>query len=58
MNVWGELPPTNVTRPAYEALLALPPDEQRARVAALREAELECSGRDRMQILIGDRTSP
>jgi hypothetical protein len=55
LDVWGELPPTTVTRPAYEALLALPAVEQRARVAALREAELECGRGDRMEILIGDR---
>jgi hypothetical protein len=42
----SELP---VTRPAYEALLALPGDEQRARVAALREAELVCGDRDRLR---------
>jgi hypothetical protein len=57
MDVWGELPPITVTRPAYEALLALPPDEQRARVAALREAELECTGGDRLELLIGDGRS-
>jgi hypothetical protein len=59
-NIWGVLPPGTQTQTvrAYEALLAVPPDEQRTRVAALREAELECTGGDRMQILIGDRPSP
>jgi hypothetical protein len=48
------LPDATVTRAAYEALLALPPDEQRARVAELREAELACDGRDRMDILVAN----
>jgi hypothetical protein len=39
---------------ADQAFAALPPDEQRARVAALREAELACDGRDRLDILVGD----
>ncbi|MGH9212506.1 MAG: hypothetical protein ACRD2C_17800 [Acidimicrobiales bacterium] len=54
---WGWLPPTSVTGPAYEALLALPADEQRARVAALRQAELDCDDGDRLDILVGDRSA-
>jgi hypothetical protein len=49
-DVWGWLPDQTLSRPAYEALRALPADEQRARVAALREAELACGGRDRLAI--------
>lgn len=41
------------TSAAYEALLAMPANEQRARVAELRAAELACDGRDRLDILIG-----
>ncbi|HEY8475138.1 MAG TPA: hypothetical protein VIL37_21305 [Natronosporangium sp.] len=41
------------TVPVYRALLALPPAEQRARVAALRAAELACDGRDRLGLLVG-----
>jgi hypothetical protein len=36
-----------------EALYALPTDEQRARVAALREAELTCAAGDRYAMLTG-----
>jgi hypothetical protein len=50
---WGWLPDQTLTLPAYEALRALPADEQRARVAALREAELACDQRDRLDILTG-----
>ncbi len=46
----AELP---VTRPAYEALVALPPNEQRARVTELREAELACAPGDRLDLLTG-----
>ena len=51
--VWGDLPPISMTLPAYEALRALPADEQRARVAALRASEIACDGRDRLGILTG-----
>lgn len=37
-----------------DALLALPPDVQRERVLALRDAELACTPGDRTTILIGD----
>jgi RNA polymerase sigma-70 factor (ECF subfamily) len=37
----------------YQALRELPPDEQRARVAALRGAELACGPGDRLELLIG-----
>lgn len=50
----GGLPAASGTRPAYEELLALPDDEQRARVVALREAELACDDSDRLDILVGD----
>jgi hypothetical protein len=43
------------TLPVYRALRALPPAEQRARVAGLREAELACDGRDRLDLLTGPR---
>jgi hypothetical protein len=38
---------------ASEALAALPPDEQRVRVTAYRTAELDCTGGDRLDILVG-----
>jgi hypothetical protein len=41
------------TLPVYQALRELPPDEQRARVAELRAAELACDGRDRLALLTG-----
>jgi hypothetical protein len=50
---WGWLPDQTVTLPAYEALRALPAEAQRARVAALREAELACDQRDRLDLLTG-----
>jgi hypothetical protein len=43
------------TLPVYQALRELPPAEQRARVAELREAELACDGRDRLDLLTGPR---
>jgi hypothetical protein len=43
------------TLPVYQALRELPPAEQRARVAELREAELACDRRDRLELLIGPR---
>jgi hypothetical protein len=43
------------TLPVYQALRELPPAEQRARVAELREAELACDGRDRLELLTGPR---
>jgi hypothetical protein len=49
------LPRRDETLPAYQALRAWPPDEQRARVAALREAELTCPDTDRLDILIAPR---
>lgn len=51
---WGSAADLPVTGPGYEALLALPDDEQRVRVAALRAAELACDGSDLMEILTGD----
>lgn len=39
--------------PAYEAFAALSAGVQRDRVAALREAELACDGRDRLALLTG-----
>jgi hypothetical protein len=55
---WGWLPPTSISTPAYEALLALPADEQRSRVAALRAAELECGPGDRLALLTGAGAPP
>jgi hypothetical protein len=43
------------TLPVYQALRELPAAEQRARVAELREAELACDGRDRLELLTGPR---
>jgi hypothetical protein len=43
------------TLPVYRALRELPPDEQRARVAELRQAELACHGGDRLDLLTGPR---
>jgi hypothetical protein len=40
-------------RVALRTLRSLPAEEQRARVAALREAELTCAGGDRLDILTG-----
>jgi len=48
------LPDATTIRAAYETLLAFPADEQRARVAALRESELACDERDRLNILVDD----
>jgi hypothetical protein len=45
----------SVTGPAYQALLSVPADEQRARVAALRETELVCAPGDRLDMLVGSR---
>jgi hypothetical protein len=41
------------TVPVYQELRALPADEQQARVAALRAAELACDGGDGLDILAG-----
>lgn len=41
----------------WTTLQSLPVQEQRARVAAFREAELACDGRDRLDILIGPNGS-
>jgi hypothetical protein len=43
------------TLPAHQALRGLPPDEQRARVAELRRAELACDSSDRLDLLTGPR---
>lgn len=43
----------NETLPGYRELRALPAGEQRARVAALREAELGCTAGDRLDLLVG-----
>ncbi|MFC7404348.1 hypothetical protein [Georgenia alba] len=50
----GWVPPASVTHPVYDALRSLPRDEQRTRVAALREAELGCAEGDRLGLLLGD----
>jgi hypothetical protein len=55
---WGGLPDQTQTLPAYDALRRLPADAQRARVAALRQAELACDYRDRLEILIGPGSPP
>jgi hypothetical protein len=46
-------PVDDETFQAWERLRSLPADEQRARVAALRQAELACDGRDPLDILVG-----
>ena len=46
------IPPPNVTRPAYEALLGLPEDVQYAQVAAYRDSALACTGEDRLALLL------
>jgi hypothetical protein len=43
------------TLPAYQALRELPPAEQGTRVAELRQAELACDSRDRLDLLTGPR---
>jgi hypothetical protein len=48
-----EGPETALARQALDALRALPADEQRARVAALRAAELTCAEGDRLERLTG-----
>jgi hypothetical protein len=50
---FGWLPEPSMTLPVYEKLRALPAEEQRVRVAALRAAEVNCDPRDRLQILVG-----
>jgi hypothetical protein len=52
------LPGPSLTGPAYDALLAMPAEEQRARITALRDAELACADGERLDILVGDRTPP
>ena len=42
---------------ALAALRRLPPDEQRERVAALRDAELTCAPGDRLDLLTGPGSS-
>jgi len=55
----GRLPPTRLSGPpaeqALNTLRAMRFEEQRARVAALRAAELACDNADRLDILIGPR---
>lgn len=46
-------PDLQLTRQAVAALRRLPAAEQRARVAALREAELTCAAGDRLGLLTG-----
>ena len=49
----GLAPLSPATEPALQTLRGLPAGEQRARVAALREAELTCQPGDRLEILTG-----
>jgi hypothetical protein len=49
----GPAPLSPATEPALRTLRGLPAGEQRARVAALREAELTCQPGDRLEILTG-----
>jgi hypothetical protein len=51
---WSWVSELPETASAYQTFAALPADEQRVRVAALREAELACAGRDVLDILVGD----
>jgi hypothetical protein len=48
-----EAPETVLARQAFDTLVALPVDEQRARVAAWRDAERACSDGDRLELLVG-----
>jgi hypothetical protein len=48
-----EAPEMALARQAYDTLAALPVDEQRARVAAWRDAERACSDEDRLELLVG-----
>lgn len=48
---WRWLPDDAAITAAYDALLAQPADEQRARVAALRAAEVTCAAGDRLAML-------
>jgi hypothetical protein len=48
-----EGPEVALLRQALEALRALPADEQRARVTALRDAERTCAEGDRLELLTG-----
>jgi hypothetical protein len=48
-------PEVGLARQALSALRALPAEEQRARVAALREAELACSTGDNLSLLMDGR---
>ena len=43
----------SLARQALDALRALPADEQRARVTALRDAERTCAEGDRLELLTG-----
>jgi len=52
---WWWLPDDASITAAYDALLALPADEQRARVGALRAAEVACDAGDRLAMLTGAR---
>lgn len=52
-DMWWWLPEPSVTGAALATLRELPAEEQRARVAELRAAELACDRRDRLEILIG-----
>lgn len=42
-----------LARPAWTALRTLPADEQKARIVALREAELSCDSADPLKVLTG-----
>ena len=48
-----EEPEMALARQAFDTLAALPLDEQRARVAAWRDAERACSDGDRLELLVG-----
>jgi hypothetical protein len=49
----GQVSEEALARQALEALRALPADEQRARVTALRDAERTCAEGDRLELLTG-----
>jgi hypothetical protein len=53
-----EGPEVPLARQALAALRALPADEQRARVSALRDAERTCVVGDRLELLTGARGTP
>ncbi|MFF3749920.1 hypothetical protein ACFYYH_05560 [Streptomyces sp. NPDC002018] len=55
---WLRADADRLARPAWDALRALPPGEQRERVAALRSAALRCDGDTDLLTVLAARTVP